>query len=447
MADAPFPANAGRLDRSRALPGATGALFLLLAINLFNYVDRQVLAAVEPDVRRHLLLSTDPDDPNARAKMGLLSTAFLVSYMCTAPLFGWLSERRSRWLIVALGVSLWSIASGASGLAMTFGVLLITRCFVGLGEAAYGPVAPTIIADYYPVAKRGRVLAIFYMAIPVGGALGYALGGQFAGFNPQQQSWRWAFYAVVIPGLLLGLLAFLKRDPKLGGADSLPAPARPAAWRDYLALFRIRSYVFNTLGMAAMTFAIGAFAWWMPDYLEMQKAESLWGIDPRTLFGVITALAGLVATLLGGLVGDMCRGRVRGAYFIVSGVGLIVCCPCTILFLCMPFPWAWLFIFFAVFFLFFNTGPTNTILANVTHPSIRATAFAVNIFVIHILGDAISPPIIGAVTDRSARFLGYPSLVPGFVVVSLFMVLGGAFWIWGARYLDRDTELAPQQLP
>ena len=188
-----------------AMAGAWGVMALLLSMNLFNYIDRQVLAAVEPEIRRDLVLAAHPGDPHAMAKTGLLSTAFLLSYMIAAPMFGWLAGRWSRWRLVAMGIALWSLASGASGLAMTFGVLLATRCLVGVGEAAYGPVAPTIIADYFPLARRGQALSWFYIAIPVGGALGYVLGGYMAGINHSGQSWRWAFYAVVIPGLLLGL--------------------------------------------------------------------------------------------------------------------------------------------------------------------------------------------------------------------------------------------------
>ena len=160
--------------RTTALPGAWAALMLLLAINLFNYIDRQVLAAVEPEIRQELLA----DDPSPKFKTGCLSMAFVITYMLIAPLFGWLADRMRRWALVGIGVVLWSLASGASGidwavpLALAFWLLLLTRCFVGVGEAAYGPVAPTMISDLYPVRERGRVLSLFYMAIPVGGALG-----------------------------------------------------------------------------------------------------------------------------------------------------------------------------------------------------------------------------------------------------------------------------------
>jgi len=438
-------------SRYTPLPGARLALVVLLAINLFNYIDRYVLAAVEPDIRRELL----PNDPDAMTKTGLLSTAFFVSYMIMAPVFGWLGDRMSRWKLVGIGVILWSLASGASGifwhsdLSQAFWILLLTRCFVGIGEAAYGPVAPTVLSDLYPVERRGRVLAWFYAAIPVGSALGYTLGGQvassplFAGHG----GWRWAFYLVVPPGILLGLWSFLMREPQRGQADRANgATPHQAQMKDYLTLLKIPSYVLDTLGMAAMTFALGGLAYWMPAYLaerEVAPVSLPWLgalMDARTVFGALTALAGLTGTLAGGMVGDALRPRFPGSYFLVSGVGMVVGFPMILLVLFNPFPLAWIFVFLAVFCLFFNTGPSNTVLANVTPPAIRASAFAFNIFIIHALGDVISPPVIGFVSS------GQSSLRVGFLVLSGMTLVGGVLWFMGIRYLARDTALAPTRL-
>jgi MFS family permease len=394
MHDADLPGEGG--SRPSAAPGAGYALALLIGINLFNYIDRYVLAAVEPEIRASLLA---PGDPNAQGKTGLLSSAFLLSFMAAAPLFGWLAGRYARWPLIAVGVTLWTVASGACGLASTFGMLLVTRCFVGVGEGAYGPVAPTLLSDLYPVATRGRVMAWFYMAIPFGGALGYALGGQINAMA----GWRWAFYVVVPPGLLLGAWAFLMRDPPQGGADALTGPPRRATLWECRILIRTPSFVLNTLGMAAMSFATGVLAFWMPAYLRCEKVGAVYGIAPTTVFGLITAAGGLTATLAGGMAGDALRGRFPGSYFLVSAAGLLISAPGMVLFLCVPFPWAWIFVFVTVFFLFFNTGPTNTILANVSHPAMRATAFAVNILAIHLLGDVISPPLVGTLADGLNR--------------------------------------------
>ena len=383
--------------------------------------------------------------------MGWLAMAFLVSYTLVSPLFGKLADSVSRWWLVGIGVILWSLASGASGFAREtallsgsvivsgYAALFITRCFVGVGEGAYGPIAPTVISDLYPVRVRGQVLAWFYAAIPVGSALGFGLGGQVAA----TLGWRWAFYLVTPPGILLGLWCFFMREPLQGQADAgAVVGKRPTRLDDYLELLRTPSYILDCLGMAAMTFALGGLAWWMPDYIVTdRRVGPLFGmVDPRVMFGGLTALAGLTATLLGGIVGDWLRPRLPGSYFIVSGLAMLLGFPMILLVLWTPFPACWIVIFLAVFCLFFNTGPTNTILANVTHPAVRAGAFAVNIFVIHVLGDVISPPIIGFTRDRTG------SLYLGFVLVSVMSFVGGLLWLWGARYLEEDTRRAPTRL-
>src|ERR1044071_1277171 len=170
--------------QNKTVSGARTALVLLLAINLFNYIDRQVLAALEPDIRASFFA---PGDVNAMWKTGLLGDAFFVTYMISAPILGFLADRISRWFIVGSAVILWSLASGGSGLAATFGVLIATRIFVGIGEGGYGPAAPTILADLFPIQTRGRIMAIFYAAIPVGSALGYVIGGLVG----SHLGWRW----------------------------------------------------------------------------------------------------------------------------------------------------------------------------------------------------------------------------------------------------------------
>jgi MFS family permease len=294
-----------------------------------------------------------------------------------------------------------------------------------------------MISDLYPVKIRGYVLAWFYMAIPVGSALGFVLGGIVAG----AWGWPWAFYVVVPPGLLLGLWCFFMREPPRGLADRVAAATvSRTKLGDYLILLRTPSYVLNTLGMAAMTFAVGGIAFWMPDYIHVHRGqEDLAQVN--ILFGSIVVVSGLAATLLGGLAGDKLRPRYPGSYFLVSGVAMLLAFPFSLAMLYVPFPWAWLFIFLACFCLFFNTGPTNTILANVTHPSIRATGFALNIFIIHALGDVPSPLLIGLITDRFDKNMNI-----AFLVVSAMILVGGLLWLCGTRYLERDTALAPTRL-
>lgn len=488
---------------NQTIPGAGRALALLFIINLFNYIDRQVLSAVLPRLQLDATIF-DPTDPNLQFKLGLLTSAFLVSYTLLSPVFGWFGNQGRRWWVVGFGVVLWSLASGGSGLATGYIMLLLTRCFVGIGEAAYGPVAPSMLSDLYPITRRGKIMALFYMAIPVGSALGFVIGGQIE----EHFGWRTAFL-VTLGGLLLGVMCFFMPEPPQPNSNRGPKPSYGDVLRE---LRTIRSFVLCCLGMTCTTFVLGGVAAWAPTYIFQREAKfsvtestfqslseqkatdgrplvpeeiveqlrpladdgvvsyaefkarliSILGPMPlkqygeriytastakdsmslgtiNFLFGMIVVVSGLGATLLGGYVGDQLRERgIRGAYFHAAGWTTLLAFPFFLTMLLVPFPFAWGFFFVAVFFLFFNTGPANTILANVTRSEIRATAFAINILVIHMLGDVISPPIIGFVADLA-------SLQLAFLGVSVFIVLGGTLWVLGARSLDADTSKAAPQ--
>jgi MFS family permease len=486
-----------------ALPGANRMLALLLVINLFNYVDRQVLSAVLPKLEVDASMF-DPTDRHLGFKLGLLTSAFLVSYTVLSPVFGWFGDRGRRWFVVGVGVTVWSLASAGSGLATGFVMLLLTRCLVGVGEAAYGPVAPSMISDLYPATVRGKVMAYFYLAIPVGSALGFVLGGQIG----EHLGWRAAF-GVTVLGLVPALLCFVMPEPPRPKvpADAAPSPGYGAVVRE---LGTIRSFLLCSAGMTLTTFMLGGVAAWAPRYIFQREAtfvvtpevidrlrtdkefqtstgaplvpaEVVNKLEPlaargvlvypafkaalldaigadalqqygervytaatapgsttlgrvNLIFGVIVVVSGLGATILGGLTGDWLRDRgVRGAYFHAAGWTTVAAWPFFVAALFAPFPPAWGLLFVAVFFLFFNTGPANTVLANVTRSDIRATAFAVNILVIHLLGDVISPPIIGLIQD-------YHDLHTAFLAVSVTIPLGGLLWVLGARYLDADTK-------
>ena len=491
--------------RTAPVPGANTALAVLLAINLFNYIDRQILSAVLPKLQLDAALF-NPADPWLQTKAGALTTAFMISYMLLSPVFGRLGDRLSRWLIVGLAVTVWSVASGCSGFAATYWMLLATRALVGVGEAAYGPIAPAMLSDMYPTAMRGRIMSYFYLAIPVGSALGFVIGGQLAEWSGD---WRTAFHVTFV-GVALGVLCLFMKEPPRSVAP--PTTGGPSYFDVLKSLTKNRSFVYCCTGMTCTTFVLGGVAVFVPTYIfqrdarfavnerAVAKLEALKdtadrpvvapdvvaklrgqvGDDEMTfaevrtllvatlpedelhqygqrvyeaatadgsvtngrvtlLFGVITVLMGLTATLLGGVVGERLRAKgVRGAYFKVAGWGTVAGWPLFVGFLFAPNPLSWVFLAAAIFCLFFNTGPANTILANVVNGSIRATAFAINILVIHALGDAISPTLIGLVSDLS-------DLRTAFVGVSVLILVGGGLWVAGARHLDGDTARATAQ--
>ncbi|MBL0225355.1 MAG: MFS transporter [Geobacteraceae bacterium] len=394
------------------------ALALLLAVNLLNYIDRQVLFAVFPLIKIDLNL-TD-------TALGFLGSAFMLSYLLFAPLFGWLGDRWSRTRLAAGGLVVWSLATALAGFAPGYRTLLAARATVGIGEASFGTVSPGLISDFFPKERRGQILAWFYVAIPVGSALGYLLGGLLG----QHFGWHAAFLIVGLPGLLLAVPIALLRTPPRGGDDAVQRKPSGNASAGYAALFKNRSFVSNTLAMAAMTFAIGGLAQWLPSFLY--RAHALDVARANTLFGATTVLAGILGTLAGGWLGDRWQKKNRQGYLLLSGWGFLLGTPFAV--------WAILAsgltacltaIFIAEFFLFLNTGPLNTVIINVTDPSIRAMAFACNIFFIHALGDAVSPSILGWLSDqwglRSALLI-----TPG------AMLLAGILCFVCARFVVQD---------
>jgi MFS family permease len=312
----------------------------------------------------------------------------------------------------------------------------------------------------YPISRRGTIMAWFYAAIPVGSAIGFIVGGLMLSATKRwtgSEDWRWAFFVVVPPGLALAALSFFMREPARGLSDAT-APHH-ATWADYKIIFSTPSFALTTLGYTALTFVQGGVAAWIPRYVHTNRGQP--DLDQvNVIFGGIVVVSGLFATLLGGWVGDRLRGRLPGAYLLVSGWGVLLSFPLMLAVLFVAFPYAWIFIFLSVFFMFFNTGPINTVLANVTHPSVRASAFAINIFVIHLFGDVFSPAIMGAIAGFSRNFAA-SGRVTGWLadtlascdgmdfsigLTAILLLVSGLLWLWGARYLERDTALAPTRV-
>lgn len=398
-------------------------LAFLFGINLLNYIDRQILFAVFPPIQSELGL-TD-------TQLGLLASAFMWVYLSTAPVFGLLADRWSRPRLMGLGVAVWSFATAFSGVVRHHGDLLIGRAVVGIGEASYGAVAPAVLSDHFHPGRRGKALAVFSMAIPVGSALGYLLGGVLE----QAFGWRAAFFVVGVPGLFLAWSVARLPEPARGALDGAEAGAAGAGvprGRDYLDLFRTRSYVLNCLAMTAMTFAIGGLAAWVPTYLVRVRGMAL--AEANLTFGLLTLVSGIGGTVAGGWLGDRLLLRIPAAYFLVSGVGLLLSVPCAAaVILLTDRTWVLAAIFLAEVLIFLNTGPLNAVIANVSRADVRATAYALNIFVIHALGDAISPAIVGMVSDRVG-------LAAAFWIAPAALALAACFCFWGMRYFSTDLS-------
>lgn len=386
------------------------ALVLLTALNLLNYIDRSVLFAVQPLVQAEFHRSN--------AEFGFLTTAFFLCYMIAAPIMGALADRYSRKPIMVAGAVVWSGATMLTAMARSFETLLVRHTVVGIGEASFVTIAPAFLADLFGEERRGRILAVFYTAIPLGTALGYVIGGHLG----TAFGWRAPFYVAGAPGFLLALGLMFIPDPPRGQKDSLRETVERAT---VLGLTRNGAYLTASLGMATMTFALGGLSVWMPTFLSRVRGYPLG--QANLVFGLMTAFNGIVATLLGGWLGDRLLRRTAGAYYAISAASMAFGLPVMIVAVYTTGATMFPGLFLAEFLLLLNTAPLNAAIVNSVGAHIRSTAIAINIFVIHLLGDALSPWVIGYLADRR-------SLQAGFMSAVVAVALSSAVLFYGMRF-------------
>ena len=407
------------------------ALLVLTALNLLNYVDRNVLFAVQPLVQDEFHLS--------KAQIGYLTSAFLGFYMVAAPFVGPLADRYSRKLIIALGAIFWSGLTLLTAVTHTYTELLVRHTLVGIGEATFVTIAPTFVADLFAEKMRGRILGVFYLAIPVGSAAGYLLGGNLG----PHYGWRFPFYVAAAPGFLLAIAVLFLNEPERGQFDSVKETPWQGVIRGgsilaylkalimnylkhlYVALARNPAFLTATLGMAAMTFSLGGIQVWMPQFLYSERHYSLARAD--FIFGIIVVVDGIIAALAGGWLGDYLLRRMKSSYYMVSAVSMALGVPVMIVALLAKGRAMVPAIAVAAFFLLLNTSPLNAAVINSVGAHVRATAIAANIFIIHILGDVPSPAIMGWVADRR-------SLQAAFVLPVIAMIISSAILFYGMRF-------------
>ena len=402
----------------------TAIIALLTGLNLLNYIDRYIVAAVLKKMQA-------PVDAGgldlSNLQGGLLATAFLLGYFLTSPIFGARADKGARTGLIAFGVIVWSIATAATGFAHSFTTMMIARVVVGIGEASYATLAPTIIDDLTPPDKKSQTLAIFYLAIPVGSALGYLIGG----FIEARWGWRMAFFVAGGPGIVLAVTCLFIAEP----ARKL-REARASLAESLGTLARIPLFRRAVLGYCAYTGAVSAFAYWAPKYLAeryaavghlelvngalkvvVDTAGSLTNETANYYFGMVTVVAGALGTVIGGRWAD--RAARRGppitadtpwdahenklginAQLRVCAIGMVIAAPLT--FACFEMPTPLLFFscaFLAEIGLFLSTSPVNAIGLRAVPPELRASAMAGMIFAIHLFGDLWSPSVLGLLND------------------------------------------------
>jgi MFS family permease len=425
------------------------ALMVLTALNLLNYADRNVLFAVQPLVQAEFHVSKE--------KIGLLTSAFLGFYMIAAPFVGPLADRYSRKMIIVIGAIFWSGLTLLTAVTHTYTELLVRHTLVGVGEATFVTIAPTFVADLFRQNQRGRILAVFYLAIPVGSAAGYLLGGYLA----PHHGWRFPFYIAAAPGFLLALTVLFLKEPERGQFDSiqdaatedlLPEGFKGGVVKEFFLiillylrkLYRLifvllenPAFLTATLGMAFMTYSLGGIQVWMPQFLNTERHYTL--ESANLMFGIIIVVDGILAALAGGWLGDYLLPRMKSSYYFVSAVSMALGVPVMTVALFSKGKMMIPAIGVAAFFLLLNTAPLNAAVINSVGAHIRATALAINIFIIHILGDVPSPTMMGWVADRR-------SLQASFALPIIAMGISSAILFYGMKFAPALAADRPKSI-
>jgi MFS family permease len=424
------------------------ALAVLFSMNLLNYVDRYSFFAVGTLIQRDLGIRN--------FRLGVLNASFMIVYTLASPLVGWLGDRYHRRGLLAFGVGLWSLATVGTAFAHNFYEMFFWRGLLGVGEASYGVIAPTLLADLFPARERGRVMGVYYLALPLGGALGYGIGGWVG----ERWGWPAAFWVVGLPGLIAAVGGLLIHDPGRGASDGTQTGKvdRPRL-REYLDLFKTPTFVLNTAGMAAVTFATGGYAAWGSTFY--QNVRGLSSKQAGIWLGSLTAVAGLLGISIGTWAADFILRFTRRAYLMMASMAVLLAIPFGTLAILDPDRVSSLsFLFGAMILLATVLGPCNAVTANVVPANRRAAGYALSIFLIHLLGDISSPILIGAIADRFGKpsvahsWLGNllatigvspvrrTNLTLGMLSVVPVLALGFLFFLIGSRHLHADQERA-----
>jgi MFS transporter, Spinster family, sphingosine-1-phosphate transporter len=442
----------GPVQRSGGLPTIGGkyfALAVLFSMNLLNYVDRYSFFGVGTQIRRDFHINN--------FWYSVLSVSFMIVYTIVSPFVGWLGDRYHRRALLAGGVALWSFATVGTAFSYDFWHIFLWRSLLGIGEASYGVIAPTLIADLFTIKERGRAMGIYYLALPLGGALGYGVGAWIG----QEYGWRAAFWVVGLPGLLAAAAGLVMIDPGRGASEGkhIAGKADRPEMRDYLRFFLIPTFVLNTAGMAAVTFATGAYAVHGSNFYQDVRGMSM--KDAGRWIGGLTAVAGLVGIAMGTFLADFFRKFTRRAYLLLAFVVVAASVPLGLFAILEPRIAVSLSLLFgAMVMLSMVLGPCNTVIANVLPANKRASGYATYILLIHLFGDISSPLILGflsgwfgkpsVVSSPIGRFfasigagpIGEENLTVAMLSVVPVLALGAIFFLIGSKYLPRDEDMA-----
>jgi len=410
-------------------------LLLMVGINLLNYLDRYVAAAVAPQVQDELHLTN--------SEVGLFGTAFLLVYAIAAIPFGYWGDRGVRKTVIGVGVTIWSIATVLTGFARNYAQLFLSRAVVGIGEASYYPAGTSLMSDWFPKEQRARVMSLWGAGSTIGIALGYAGGGYIA----DALGWRAAFFIAGIPGLLLAFLAFQMREPLRGAVEKAgPAVARTAeaSFRKFLDLLKIPTLRATIISQTLLFFVLASNAFWLPTVLQRRFEMS--STRAGLLSGAVIVVGGLIGTLAGGWLADRRALKSPSAHLETGIVGFLAGAVLIAIAIVSPLNVGPIPVFVPVFLvtvvcLYLYSGPFTAVAQNVVSPGLRASAVTLLLFIAHVFGDSHAPFDIGYLSDRFGGNLTLALLITS----PTLLVLAAVAAATGLRTVKIDTDKMEQE--
>lgn len=448
------------------------ALVVYTLLNVYTYFARYIPSILKDFIAEDMGL-TD-------VQTGFLFTAFIICYMIVSPLVGLLTDKQlvPRRLVAICGVVLFSLATAAAGICKSYALLVIARVFFGAGEAAYVTVSAPILCDYFPPQKRNLVMGIFLGATPIGCALGYLIAGTVGSII----GWRKTFVVLSLPGVFAFSLLFLK-EPKLGTFDVKddddddylkdydPTSKKTEEGQEHVDADEVAiddddddsninenlidhkskshkqpqtliesfkenarvlcngPYIVAVGGYIADTFGMGGFSDWLPSFFVRYYGLSVW--EAGLTNGAIIVVCGCLGTLAGSFLADYIKAHVtkKHPYLLVSGASMLTCSIVCVLGLYL-FTTSKIYIevmlSLGMLCGWFSNGPINAVILNSVPPSHRNSANGLAVLLIHLFGDAVSPSIIGLISDCTNSNLRMSLLlIPLSLFVSGFVWLGG----------------------
>ncbi|XP_060521641.1 protein spinster isoform X2 [Cylas formicarius] len=433
---------------------------VLCYVNLINYMDRFTLAGVLEEIQTYFGVND--------GRAGLLQTAFVVSYMAFGPLFGYLGDRYSRRWLMSFGVFLWSVTTLCGSFMQNYWWFLLFRSLVGIGEASYSTIAPTIISDLFVGDIRSKMLALFYFAIPVGSGLGYIVGSETASLAG---SWHWALRVTPALGLVaVFMIVVFLEEPERGASEGNVHMEATSWGEDIKELLKNKSYILSTAGFTCVSFVAGALAWWGPKFIE--KGLNIQG-NPGAedsvsfRFGIVAMISGLIGVPTGSYLAQRLRHRVHRIDAYICGFGLLLSSPFVFFAIFSAkysAPVCFTMVFFGEFFLNLTWSIVADILLYVVLPIRRSTAEGFQLLVSHALGDAGSPYLVGVLSeayqimlrgndnvttpmnvtltpqDSDTTLIEFKALQYALFTACFVEILGGFLFLFNAFFIVEDKE-------